>query len=317
MTTAAPLVDVHVHLYPDAGTGRRAKESYQIWEYGEGPSVVFDTSDGVIEDIGSRYEDAGFDHAVVLQLFDVAAERAEALRRLEAGLSAAQRHQSALELEEALAVALMDANRWVVATAAGHRRLTAYVCIDPVLLSPTHLGPHLREMAALGARGVKLHPVAQGCRPDDERLWSLYDICCELDLVVLSHSGPGHRGDATARPSEFAAVMQRWPHLRLVLAHLGGAAWEEAAALAASFPQVVFDVSEIVEWAGAANAPSRQQLSDLIGDVGPQRVMLGSDFPWYEPAVTADKVSTLPGLGAYERAAILGENALAHLRLEV
>ena len=173
---------------------------YQIWEYGEGPDVVFDTSDGLVDDVGSRYEDAGFDHAVVLQLFDVAAERAVALGRLEPGLTAAQRNTSAADLEMALANALMDANRWVVGAAAAHRLLTAYVCIDPVLLPSAQLGPHLKEMASLGRRGVKLHPVSQGCRPDDERLSLLYDICCELDLVVLSHSGrsPGGR----QRPSQ-------------------------------------------------------------------------------------------------------------------
>lgn len=317
MNGAHPLIDVHVHLYPDEAAGRRAKEGYQIWEYGEGPGVVFDTADGVISDVGERYEKAGFDHAVVLQLFDVGAERKAALARLEPGLSPDQISQSEAVLEEALVTSLMDANRWVVSAAAAHPLLTAYVGIDPVLLSSALISSHLQQMAALGARGVKLHPVSQGCRPDDERLSVVYDLCCQFDLVVLSHSGPGHRGDASARPREFAPVLQRWPGLRLVLAHLGGASWTEAAALAESFPQVVFDVSEIVEWAGAPNAPSRAQLGALVNDIGPDRVMLGSDFPWYEPAATADKVATLPGLGPWGRDAVLGGNAVAHLGLKV
>jgi hypothetical protein len=37
MTTGAALVDVHVHLYPDEETGRQAKDSYEIWEYGDYP----------------------------------------------------------------------------------------------------------------------------------------------------------------------------------------------------------------------------------------------------------------------------------------
>jgi predicted TIM-barrel fold metal-dependent hydrolase len=102
----------------------------------------------------------------------------------------------------------------------------------------------------------------------------------------------------------------------LVLAHLGGAAYEEAAELANDFPQVSFDLSEIIEWVGAPNAPSLATLVQVIQDIGADRVMLGSDFPWYEPVATADKVSALPGLSAAERASLLGESAVEILGLE-
>jgi predicted TIM-barrel fold metal-dependent hydrolase len=315
--TGSALVDVHVHLYPDEAAGREAKEGYEIWEYGDYPHVEFDTTAGLISDVGDRYDTAGFDHAVVLQLFDVGRERTRLLSQLRGADPAAKRRECEATLEEALASGLMDANRWVLSQVTTHPGLSAYVCIDPVLLTPALIEGHLREMATLGARGVKLHPVSQGYRPDDPRLDVLYRMCTELGLVVLSHSGQGHHGGATARPSEFGAVMERHPELRLVLAHLGGAAWDEAADLAASFPQVLFDLSEIVEWTGAPHAPSRQQLAQVILDIGVDRVMLGSDFPWYGPASTADKVETLPGLGAAARAALLGDTAVARLGLDV
>jgi hypothetical protein len=44
--------------------------------------------------------------------------------------------------------------------------------------------------------------------------------------------------------------------------------------------------------------------------------MLGSDFPWYDPSATADKVASLPGLSAGEKAALLGGTAVEILRLE-
>jgi hypothetical protein len=44
--------------------------------------------------------------------------------------------------------------------------------------------------------------------------------------------------------------------------------------------------------------------------------MLGSDFPWCDPVRTADLVDGLPGLGAGERAAILGGTAVRLLDLE-
>jgi hypothetical protein len=38
--------------------------------------------------------------------------------------------------------------------------------------------------------------------------------------------------------------------------------------------------------------------------------MLGSDFPWYDPLRTADRVAGLPRLSNAERAAILGGTAM-------
>jgi predicted TIM-barrel fold metal-dependent hydrolase len=208
-------------------------------------------------------------------------------------------------------------NRWAAAVARAHPFIEVLISIDPTVASPDETLAHLTELAGAGVRGVKLHPVSHGFSPADPRLFPIYELCCDAGLVVLSHSGPGHRGAASARPAEFAPVLQRWPQLRLVLAHLGGASWPETAELAGSFPQVVFDLSEIIEWAGAPNAPSAAQLAALIRHVGADRVMLGSDFPWYDPARTADRVDALPGLGTAERAAILGGTATRFFGLEV
>jgi hypothetical protein len=269
----------------------------------------------VLEEIGGRYGDHGFDQAVVLQLFDVAAEQERVLAALEPGLPRTTRESAAGDVDVLVREAYLASNGWVVAAAGAHPLLTAYVGIDPSVLSPPVMESHLIEMAGLGARGVKLHPVSQGFEPSDPRLDHLYELCCALDLVVLSHSGPGHRHGASARPGEFAAVMDKWPRLRLVLAHLGGAAFEEAAELAADYAQVGFDLSEIVEWVGAPHAPSTGQLAKVIGQIGADRIMFGSDFPWYDPCATADKVAGLPGVGQLELAALLGGTAIRTLGL--
>jgi predicted TIM-barrel fold metal-dependent hydrolase len=305
-----PLVDVHVHLYPDPDAGRQAKDRYVIWEYGDDPGVEFSESPGDLSELTARYAQAGFDRAIVVHLFDTALAREEALSQLAPGTAPAEATRMAAE-------AMRASNRWVAEVARADPLIEVLISIDPSVLSPGEMVAHLAELAGAGVRGVKLHPVAQGFSPDDSRLHPVYDLCCEAGLVVLSHSGPGHRGDASAQPREFAPVLQRWPGLRLVLAHLGGASWPETAELAEDFPQAAFDLSEIIEWAGAPNAPSAADLSALIRRVGADRVMLGSDFPWYDPAGTADRVTALPGLGAAERAAILGGTAVRWFGLEV
>jgi predicted TIM-barrel fold metal-dependent hydrolase len=310
---ADPLVDAHVHLYPDAGSGQQAKDRYVIWEYGDDPGIDFSASTGDPTELMALYRQAGFDRAIVVHLFDTVLAQAEAMTRL---ATSGGPGQGSAEAMRAAAEAMRASNRWVAAVARANPLIEVLISIDPTVASPDEMVLHLAELAGAGVRGVKLHPVSQCFSPADPRLFPIYDLCCDAGLVVLSHSGPGHRGGASATPAEFAPVLRQWPRLRLVLAHLGGASWPETAELADSFPQVVFDLSEIIEWAGAPNAPSAADLVGLIRQVGADRVMLGSDYPWYDPARTADRVAGLPGLGPAERAAILGGTAMRFFGLE-
>lgn len=299
-----PLVDVHVHLYPDAAAGTLAKERYVIWEYGDDPGVAFSASPGDVATLASVYERAGFDRAIVVHLFDtaLALSRAPGLPPAEAASVAAE--------------ALLASNRWIAGVVAGSRVAEAMISIDPTVLPARTITAHLAEMAAAGVLGVKLHPVSHSFMPNDPVLHPMYELCAEAGLTVLSHSGPGPAGAAgSARPGDFAPVLRSWPRLRLVLAHLGGASWQETAAFAADFPQVNFDLSEVIEWAGAPGAPSAADLAALIRAIGADRVMLGSDFPWYDPVRTADRVAGLPGLSGAERSAILGGTATRVLGL--
>ena len=68
-------------------------------------------------------------------------------------------------------------------------------------------------------------------------------------------------------------------------------------------------------WTEALNAPSNLELAQMIKEIGPERVMMGSDFPWYDVAYSADWVMRLPVLSREEKEGILGANAQRILRL--
>jgi predicted TIM-barrel fold metal-dependent hydrolase len=172
-------------------------------------------------------------------------------------------------------------------------------------------------MAERGARGVKLHPVLQKFEANDLRMHPVYRACIEMGLTVLSHTGPARGGEPFAEVPAFAPMLAEFPELTVLLAHLGGGKWQDTLAVARAFPSVAFDLCEIIEWAGAPNAPTAEELAMLIRAIGPERVVLGSDYPWYEPAHTAELVLSLPVLSQAEKNAILGENAARILRLPV
>jgi uncharacterized protein len=167
-----------------------------------------------------------------------------------------------------------------------------------------------------GARGVKLHPVVQRFAPNDPRLAPSYRTCVEMGLAVLAHSGTAKGSTQYVEPRAFAELARAWPDLRLILAHLGGGSWRQTLGLARAFPHLSFDCCEIIEWTGAANAPTAEELARLIRDIGTHRVMLGTDFPWYDLDRTVERVMELPLLAREEKEAILGANAARLLSLD-
>jgi len=304
-------VDVHMHLYPSTESGDWWKAGYEIWEYGEKDGVRFSRSSGTVGDALAAMAETGFSHGVAVNLLSVDLFREEALAMLPEDLHGEDRAKAVTEIDATMADRFRAANRWLVDTLAPIRQLTPYVGVDPWALSPNQNVEHLREMADRGARGIKLHPVAQRFEPNDPRMRPVYDACEELGLVVLSHTGSARGGEA------FADVLARHPRLTVVLAHLGGGSWRQTLGLARAFPEVTFDLCEIVEWTGAPNAPTDEDLARMIREIGPERVMLGTDFPWYDLDRTVELVMDLPVLSTGEKEQILGANAVGRLDLQV
>jgi len=310
-------VDVHMHLYPSAESGAWWKTGYEIWEYGKKDGVTFSRYNGTVDDALAAMETAGFHHGVVVNLLSVDLFRDEAIALLpeDEQLPREDRAAAIAEIEASMAERFRAANRWLVDALDPIPQLTPYVGVDPLALSPNQNVEHLREMAERGARGIKLHPVAQRFEPNDPRMHPVYGACEELGLVVLSHAGSAKGGEPFAEPRAFAGVLAQHPGLNVVLAHLGGGSWRQTLALARAFPGLAFDLSEIIEWLGAPNAPTDEDLARMIREIGPERVMLGTDFPWYDLDRTVELVMALPMLSAGEKERILGANAVRILNL--
>jgi predicted TIM-barrel fold metal-dependent hydrolase len=310
------MIDAHMHIYESKAAGERQKAGYQIWEYGAKPGVSFSCYSGDVADVVIAMRQAGYAHAVSVNLFAVDLARDDAIAALPHEVEGAERAKAIAEIDATMGDRLRAFNLWACRVARTHPEITPYVAVDPSALSPEDNVAHLRELAERhGARGVKLHPVVQRFSPDDPRMLPIYHACVELGLVVLSHSGAAKGPTPYAEPRLFAQVLRRFPDLTLVLAHLGGGSWRQTVELSRAFPNVCFDCCEILEWTGAPNAPTDEQLARLIKEVGPDRVMLGTDFPWYDLDRTVERVMALPLLSQDEKEGILGTNAIRILRL--
>ena len=116
-----------------------------------------------------------------------------------------------------------------------------------------------------GARGIKLHPRAQGFLPDDPRLPPVFELAAERRVPILIHGGRGLPPIAEG----LARLVDRHEPT-LVIAHAGIV---DLAAMARFFggrPGVFFDTSV---W-------SPIDLLELHRLVSPEQILYASDYPY-------------------------------------
>jgi predicted TIM-barrel fold metal-dependent hydrolase len=162
------------------------------------------------------------------------------------------------------------ANDMVIAEAeASGGRLFPFCRLDP---SKAPLEEARRALDA-GARGIKLHPRAEGFTLHHPELQPVFELAHELRLPILCHAGRGI--PALGRHS--IEVCSRYPGLRLILAHAGISdlswIWREAP----DHPNLFFDTAW---W-----SPSDVQA--LFALVPPGQILMASDAPYATPGLGA------------------------------
>jgi len=315
MKMGAEIIDIHIHLYRTSEQGHRGKEEYEIWEYGE-KDVTLSSYGGSPEEALTAIEEASAEKAVVVNLCSRSSLMEEGKLELPKDLTDDQREKAVNEIATTLDDRLKASNEWVCDLARRHPEFIPFIGVDPGILSPEEMEAHVREMARdHGAKGVKVHPVSQGFYMHDPRMSGVWKACVELDLPVITHAGPAKNGHQYAIPEAFVPVIKENYGLRLVLAHMGGGAWNRLYRISDSCPNLYYDICEIIEWTNTQYGPTDLELAKLILRVGPEKVMMGSDFPWYSILHTVERVRELPLLTDEQKEMILGANAVEFLWL--
>jgi predicted TIM-barrel fold metal-dependent hydrolase len=139
---------------------------------------------------------------------------------------------------------------------------------------------------------------------------------------VRGTGGPDHRSCRTiARRRAVRRATRLCPHIAGIsrlddpLGPSRRGAWRQTLEIARRFSNAYFDCYEIIAWTGAPGAHTEDELARLIVEIGSERVLVGSDFPWYDLDDTVERVLNLPILSREEKEAILGGNAMRLLRM--
>jgi uncharacterized protein len=169
-------------------------------------------------------------------------------------------------------------NRWVAETGA---RLPGAVALgtlhpedaDVVAVAAEATGP-------LGLRGFKFHHSVQRFGVDDERLFPVFERAEAAGQLFVLHVGSMPYRDPFTGVARFRRVLQRFPRLTAIVAHMGAFESEEFLALLDDHPNVYVDTTMAMTpmatpWVGARP----ETIGDAVLARYQDRILFGSDFP--------------------------------------
>lgn len=175
-----------------------------------------------------------------------------------------------------------------------------------IYLNPTDIQGSLLELERCARedcfRGVKLHPMNDVYYPFIEAYFPVYERIEELGLPMLWHSGTS----PYSHPLQIAYVARRFPGTQFILAHfaLSDLSWE-------CFPAA--DLADNVMVDTTAN-PIVPVMGDWLARYGAERMLWGTDFPFYDVGYELMKLDRLP-VEPEARAQIASGNARRLFRL--
>jgi predicted TIM-barrel fold metal-dependent hydrolase len=195
-------------------------------------------------------------------------------------------------------------NDW--ALASGTERIRFFGSMHPDFEDPAE---EIARIARLGLRGIKLHTEYQAFKPDEERMAPIYEACIENGMYVLFHAGADEfLPTLYGRCDRFVRMLERWPAMRTILAHMGGyQQWK----------MVLCDIVGRDCWLDTSYALGympQEDFLEMVAQHGYERVLFGSDSPWDDMGRQLHRLRDLP-LPVEQIEAIAGGNAAGLLGL--
>lgn len=293
------IIDAHVHTYPNVTVGRQA-----LGSLGYGYA-------GTVEELKEVMAAADLSYAVTANMTPTQEMIKANVANLDSRLTPDQKKEAVQAIHRKVIQRMQRRNQWTCQAAGENPQLIPLISFD-VIESLEEMVEELNIKATQGgAKGVKLHPIASEYFPWDRRLWPLYARAQDLKLPILFHSGASELPNYDSqygRPSEFVKVAEAFPRLTIILAHLGKGFFEESVDLAQKIANIFFDTSGCFFGFGPPTGEGINKVYSVIKKIGVDRVVFGSDWPWFDPAKDIAILKNMEFAPA-EKRMIFGENA--------
>ena len=187
-------------------------------------------------------------------------------------------------------------------------KLIGFLSVHP--RDPHALEEIERATQELGLRGIKLGPNYQNFDPLGEDAFRVFQRAEELGLPILFHQGtsPNQFADLDyAHPRHIDRVAMAFPHLRMILAHIGHPWQADCIAVIRKHPHVYADISG--QFFRPWSYYNAFRLAYEWGALG--KLLFGSDLPIATPRETIDALQHVNDLTAGTHLPRVPESALA------
>ncbi len=139
----------------------------------------------------------------------------------------------------------------------------------------------LKQDFERGAKGMKLHPILQRERLTSQRTFEAVEAFAPYNLPVLMHTGICHyyvdENDKKQREepmhgdvADVLKLVKAFPGVNFILGHAALLQWNEVKSSARSMTNIWVD----------GTFRGIEGILELINDLGEERVLFGSDWPW-------------------------------------
>jgi predicted TIM-barrel fold metal-dependent hydrolase len=260
------VIDVHVHAFPDALATRG---TMQLADH----AGITPAYDGTVAGLVAAMDRSGVDVSIIQPV--------------------ATKPGQVVTINDWAATLRAPGSPWA-------DRIVAFGAMHPDFPDP---GAEIARMRGLGLPGIKMHPDYQQFVPTEHRMQAVYAAAVDNEMWMLLHAGRdiGPQSEF-GTPQAYATVLDTWPDLKVILAHLGGWRLWEAVAEHVIGRDVYLDTAYT-----PGHLPDAEFVA-LVREHGTDRVLFGSDGPWADAGAEIDKLRAT-GLSAGELEAILGDNA--------
>ena len=150
-----------------------------------------------------------------------------------------------------------------------------------------------------GFQGIKLNPLRHAFVADDTVVDPVMEEAEKRRIPVFIHSGhPPY-----SLPWSIALLAERFPHVKVVMIHMGhghGVYIDAALKMAKRYPNIYLEMSGM---------PMGVKIRQAYEEVGKNRIMFGTDFPFHHPSVEIQTVLTC-GLKEEAQKQIFYDNVL-------
>lgn len=139
-------------------------------------------------------------------------------------------------------------------------------------------GAYVADAIAGGTRVFKAHVQVGGYHPADPLLDDVWATIADAGVPVIIHCGSGPTPGTHTGPRQVRNVLDRYPNLKLIIAHLGMPEYSEFLDLCEQFDGVHLDTTMAFTPFIEETMPFPPAELPRLGQLG-DRILFGSDFP--------------------------------------